>query len=145
MLAAGISKNQRLVLRCITQPKAVIAIHMISELIRNHLSVFLIFSSSVSLLLHSHHDMNRAVMNRSTIFIAMVIGFKSSYAMIFEIRCNKDNKINQLKYISMIQAPKASSKGRSISCESPPHTYKNPSQNFFQEGSMCSGRESNYI
>ena len=46
-------------------------------------------------------------------------------------------------YISMIHAPKASSKGRSISFESPPHTYKNPSQNFFQEGLMCSGRESN--
>ena len=84
MLTAGISKNQRLVLRCITQPKAVIAIHMISELIRNHLSVFLVFSSSVCLLLHSPHAMNRAVMNRSTIFIAMVIGFKSSYARIFE-------------------------------------------------------------
>ena len=25
----------------------------------------------------------------------------------------------------------------------PPYIYKNPSQNFFQEGLMCSGRESN--
>ena len=34
-----------------------------------------------------------------------------------KVRCNKDNKIK------------------------PAHAYKKPSQNFFQEGLMCSGRE----
>lgn len=73
MLTAGIIKNQRFALRCITQPRHVITMHIISELIRNHLSVFLIAFISVCLFLCNPHKMKRVVIIRIMIFVAMGI------------------------------------------------------------------------
>ena len=46
-------------------------------------------------------------------------------------------------YISMIHAQKLLQKADQFRLKVLPYTYKNPSRNFFQEGLMCSGRESN--